>query len=138
MRSSIGLEKAVRIPNSPQLTRCHRSDPLLNTPAYGFVARARDTRTSQIVALKQIRMDARERYSGIPITALREIGILRSTRHQNVVKVIDVAVGGSSKRKDDEDVSDEGRAGLTRDEIYMVMEYAEQVGVFHPSLLSGG
>lgn len=74
-------------------------------------------------------MDARERYSGIPITALREIGILRSTKHPNVVKVIDVAVGSKQEEEDDdENDSSDAKADLTRDEIYMVMEYAEQVG----------
>lgn len=79
-------------------------------------------------------MDSRERYSGIPITALREIGILRSIRHQNIVEVIDVAVGCPKKEKKDDDEDDdmlEWKADLTRDEIYMVMEYAEQVGWSH-------
>ena len=56
-------------------------------------------------------MGADERQNGIPITALREISILRSLDHANVVDVLDVAVG------------EEG-------EVYMVMEYAEQVGDF--------
>lgn len=45
------------------------------------------------------------------ITALREISILRSLKHQNIIDVIDVAVGAH-----------------TMDEVYMVMEYAQQVG----------
>ena len=64
-----------------------------------------------MVALKQIRLSSEERQNGIPITALREISILRSLKHVNIVNVLDVAVG----EKD-------------LDEIYMVMEYAEQVG----------
>ena len=47
----------------------------------------------------------------MPITALREISILRSLKHSNIIDVIDVAVN----------------ARATED-IYMVMEYAEQVG----------
>ncbi|KAI9789100.1 MAG: hypothetical protein M1816_006350 [Peltula sp. TS41687] len=105
----------------------------LGEGSYGFVARARVTRTSAIVALKQIRMDARERYSGIPITALREIGILRSTKHANVVKVLDVAIGckktddGADEEKEEEEEEEDGKGGdLSRDDIYLVMEYAEQ------------
>ena len=60
-------------------------------------------------------MGADERQNGIPITALREISILRSLDHANVVDVLDVAVG--------EEGEGEG-------EVYMVMEYAEQVGDF--------
>ena len=78
--------------------------------AYGVVYRAKDRSTSRIVALKQVRIPVEERQNGVPITALREISILRSLKHDNIVNVIDVAVG--------EDAIDE---------IYMVMEYAEQV-----------
>lgn len=76
-----------------------------------MVYRARDKVTSQVVALKQVRISPEERQNGIPITALREISILRSLKHNNIVNVFDVAVGEK-----------------VVDEIYMVMEYAEQVG----------
>ena len=79
--------------------------------AYGVVYRARDRPTSKIVALKQVRISPEERQNGIPITALREISILRSLKHNNIINVLDVAVGAAAL-----------------DEIYMVMEYAEQVG----------
>jgi cyclin-dependent kinase 10 len=80
-------------------------------PAYGIVYRARDMTSSKIVALKQVRISAEERQNGVPVTALREISILRSLKHQNIIDVIDVAVQPTAM-----------------DEIYMVMEYAEQVG----------
>ena len=84
--------------------------------AYGVVHRARQRSSSRVVALKEIRMSAEERQNGIPITALREISILRSLKHANIVNVLDVAVGDT-----------------TLDEIFMVMEYAEQVGDhYHP------
>lgn len=73
--------------------------------------RARHRTSANLVALKQIRLSVEERQNGIPITALREISILRSLKHINIVNVLDVAVGDT-----------------TLDEIYMVMEYAEQVG----------
>ena len=83
----------------------------LHFPAYGVVYRARDYKTSKIVALKQVRISPEERQNGVPITAIREISILRSLKHENIVNVLDVAVGDTAM-----------------DEIYMVMEYAEQVG----------
>ena len=65
------------------------------------------------MALKQVRIPEEERHNGMPITALREISILRSLKHSNIVNVMDVAVGD----------------GLM-EEVYMVMEYAEQVSLF--------
>lgn len=85
--------------------------------------RAKDKRNGSIVALKTIRIFASEKGEGsrvtlvlhdrsdpvVPITALREISILRSLKHQNVISVLEVAVG------------------TELDEIFMVEEYAEQV-----------
>ena len=87
--------------------------------AYGVVYRARETQTSRILAIKQIRIPPEGRQNGIPITALREISILRSLKHNNVINVLDVAVGGQAM-----------------DEVYMVMEYAEQVGGPIPRVLT--
>lgn len=88
----------------------HRVRLRSSAVAYGVVYRAKDRRTSSVVALKQVRIPVEERQNGIPITALREISILRSLKHSNIISVLDVAVGDRAM-----------------DEIYMVMEYAEQV-----------
>lgn len=89
--------------------------------AYGIVFRARERSTSQIVALKQVRTSPEERQNGLPITALREVSILRSLRHENIVNVLEVAV-----------------EELAMDEIYMVMEYCEQVGNPTPKVSTYG
>ena len=73
------------------------------------------------MALKQVRIPQEERQNGVPITALREISILRSLKHKNIIDVLDVAVGDKSM-----------------DEVYMVMEYAEQVGNPIPMALARG
>ncbi|MCJ1346468.1 Cyclin-dependent kinase 10 [Peltigera leucophlebia] len=83
----------------------------LGEGTYGVVYRARNKKSSQVVALKQVRISPEDRQNGIPITTLREISILRSLKHNNIINVSDVAVGETEM-----------------DEIYMVMEYAEQVG----------
>ena len=88
-----------------------RPDLLL---AYGVVYRARALTSSNIVALKQIRLTPEERQNGIPVTALREISLLRSLKHENIINVMDVAVGDTD----------------ALDEVFMVMEYCEQVGSF--------
>ncbi|EPS44693.1 hypothetical protein H072_1328 [Dactylellina haptotyla CBS 200.50] len=89
----------------------------LGEGTYGVVRRARDRKISNrtdkhaIVALKQVRIFDEDRNNGIPITALREIFLLRDLKHRNVVRVLDIAVG--------DELND----------VYMVMEYAEQVGL---------
>ncbi|KTW28738.1 uncharacterized protein T551_02588 [Pneumocystis jirovecii RU7] len=76
--------------------------------AYGVVYRAKDKRNNTVVALKAVRIFDNDRYSGIPITTLREISILRSLKHKNIISVLEVAVGKAL------------------DDIYMVEEYCEQ------------
>ncbi|KAJ3184828.1 Cyclin-dependent kinase 10 [Gaertneriomyces sp. JEL0708] len=73
---------------------------------YGIVYRARSRENGRILALKRIRME--QESEGMPVSSLREIALLRSLRHENIVQVVDVAVG----------------VGL--ENIFMVMEYCEQ------------
>ncbi|KAJ3273303.1 Cyclin-dependent kinase 10 [Borealophlyctis nickersoniae] len=58
---------------------------------YGIVYRARDRRSGDIVALKRIRMEHEQ--EGLPISSLREISLLKSLNHENIVRVLDVVVG---------------------------------------------
>jgi len=51
---------------------------------YGEVYRARNTHTSEIVALKKIKLENED--EGVPSTALREISILKELQpHPNIV-----------------------------------------------------
>lgn len=72
---------------------------------YGVVTRARDRVTGDIVALKRIKME--ETTGGFPQTSIREINILMTLRHPNVVGIKEIVVG----RK--------------LNDVYMVMEYME-------------
>ncbi|VDN15554.1 unnamed protein product, partial [Dibothriocephalus latus] len=72
---------------------------------YGVVYRARDKKTSEIVALKRLKME-KER-DGFPITSLREINTLMKAQHENIVTVREVVVGNNM------------------DKIYLVMDYVE-------------
>jgi cell division cycle 2-like protein len=77
----------------------------INEGTYGVVYRARDKKTSEVVALKKVKME-KER-EGFPLTSLREINILLSFHHPSIVDVKEVVVGSSL------------------DSIFMVMEYME-------------
>ncbi|KAK0748863.1 kinase-like domain-containing protein [Apiosordaria backusii] len=57
--------------------------------AYGWVSRAKCLSTSQIVALKRLKTDPKDR-SGLPVTGLREIQILRNSSHRNIVPLLEV------------------------------------------------
>ncbi|KAJ0401081.1 hypothetical protein P43SY_005686 [Pythium insidiosum] len=73
---------------------------------YGTVYRARDRRSQRIVALKRVLLH-NEGSDGFPITALREIKLLKRLRHPNCVQLLDVVVG----RK--------------RSSVFLVFEYCE-------------
>lgn len=74
---------------------------------YGIVWKARDLITQDIVALKQIKFDNSIEKEGFPITALREINVLLSLNHENIVTTKEMVIG------------------KTHIQTYMVMEYFE-------------
>jgi len=55
---------------------------------YGQVYKARDKRASVLVALKKVRLENEK--EGFPITAVREIKILRQLNHKNIVNLREV------------------------------------------------
>ncbi|KOB70728.1 Cyclin dependent kinase 12 transcript variant B, partial [Operophtera brumata] len=55
---------------------------------YGQVYKARDKNTSQLVALKKVRLENEK--EGFPITAVREIKILRQLNHKNIVNLREI------------------------------------------------
>lgn len=74
---------------------------------YGVVFRARETETGEVVALKQLKVQAAKSDDGFPVASLREISILLKLDHQNIVRCREVAVG------------------ITQNHIFMVLDYAE-------------
>jgi serine/threonine protein kinase len=60
----------------------------LGEGTYGKVYKARHRRSSEIVAMKQMKLDARE--EGVPSTAIREIALLKELSHVNVVRLLDI------------------------------------------------
>lgn len=65
--------------------------------AYGWVSRAKELATGKIVALKRLKIDPKDR-SGLPVTGLREIQILRDCDHRNVVRLKEVVVGDDTRK----------------------------------------
>ncbi|KAK6923397.1 Protein kinase domain, partial [Dillenia turbinata] len=81
---------------------------------------AREIETGEIVALKKIRMD-NER-EGFPITAIREIKILRKLHHPNVIKLKEIVTSpGPEKDEHGKPVNGNKYKGG----IYMVFEYMD-------------
>ncbi|CAG8635871.1 7712_t:CDS:2, partial [Dentiscutata heterogama] len=62
----------------------------LGEGTFGEVHKGKHTKSGKIVALKRILMHNEK--EGIPITAIREIKILRQLNHQNVVSLSDMAI----------------------------------------------
>lgn len=59
--------------------------------SYGWVTRAKDITTGEVVALKKLKMDNSP--DGFPVTGLREIQTLLESRHTNVVYLREIVIG---------------------------------------------
>ena len=59
--------------------------------SYGWVSRAREVATGEVVALKKLKMDNLN--DGFPVTGLREIQTLMASRHTNIVTLREVVMG---------------------------------------------
>lgn len=78
---------------------------------YGSVYKAKDRLTNELVAMKKIRMTNEK--EGFPITAIREIKLLRDMDHENVVKLKEVV---SSK---------ETKENRGKGSVYIVFEFMD-------------
>ncbi len=82
--------------------------------AYGQVWMGRDKASGEIVALKKVRMDQEK--EGFPVTAIRELKMLRSLRHENIVNLKEIVTGQNRNRN---------KTARNKHEIYMVFEYVD-------------
>ncbi|XP_017783565.1 PREDICTED: cyclin-dependent kinase 10 isoform X2 [Nicrophorus vespilloides] len=111
--TSFKTGKTMSIPDSDVLGRCRFVSEFeklnrIGEGTYGIVYRAKDTVSDKIVALKKVRMDLER--DGVTISSLREIQILLTCRHENIVQLKEVVVGKS----------------LESSSIFLAMEYCEQ------------
>ncbi|KAF0323245.1 Serine/threonine-protein kinase [Colletotrichum sp. SAR11_59] len=76
---------------------------------YGWVSRAKESRTNRVVALKRLKIEPGDR-NGLPVTGLREIQILRDCNHRNIVNLEEVVVGEETTKIEN---------------IFLVLEFVE-------------
>ena len=74
--------------------------------SYGWVSRAKDVVTGEVVAVKKLKIDSSMR-DGIPVTGLREIQCLMESRHNHIVQLKEVVTGSQL------------------DQVYLVMDFVE-------------
>lgn len=97
-------------PYCPEIGRYERVKKI-GQGTFGEVFYAKCKRTHKSVALKKVRMENEK--EGFPMTALREIRILQSLSHDNVVKLIEICRSIPSQYNRD------------KGSIYMVFEFCE-------------
>ena len=87
--------KLLRFP-APEWGPCRHVDNFeklnhIEEGSYGWVSRAKETATGDIVALKKLKMDNAN--DGFPVTGLREIQTLMASRHSNIIALREVVMG---------------------------------------------
>ncbi|BFZ02067.1 hypothetical protein BsWGS_05106 [Bradybaena similaris] len=71
---------------------------IIGEGTYGQVYKARDTSNGKLVALKKVRLENEK--EGFPITAVREIKILRQLQHPNIVNLKEIVTDAVDFKKD--------------------------------------
>lgn len=99
---------------------------------FGKVYKAQNTLTGVHVALKRIRMESER--DGFPVTAMREIKLLQSLRHENVVRLYEMMVSNGTQYSLLSAVYPNSQAV----NVYMVFEYMDHdlTGVLSQSQFS--
>ena len=91
--------KSKAIPTPPELIalrqahRCVDSFQIISMigeGTFGQVYKARDLKSNEVIALKKVRLRTDNEREGFPITAVREIKILRQLRHENIVNLKEI------------------------------------------------
>ena len=94
------------VPPQPHMSQLLQSSDryeeinIIGDGAYGTVYKARDTLNDTTVAMKKVKIALSE--DGVPVSALREISLLRQlgkANHPNVVKLLDICHGQQMGKK---------------------------------------
>ncbi|KAG6555828.1 hypothetical protein Mapa_002469 [Marchantia paleacea] len=108
---------------------CFEKIEQIGEGTYGQVYMAKEKATGEIVALKKVRMDNEK--EGFPITAIREIKILKKLKHANVIKLKEIVTSRGDKMENDflgpekEDGAKPVDDNKFKGSIYMVFEYMD-------------
>ncbi|XP_067282610.1 cyclin-dependent kinase 12 [Pseudorasbora parva] len=99
---------------------------IIGEGTYGQVYKAKDKDTGELVALKKVRLDNEK--EGFPITAIREIKILRQLNHRSVVNMKEIVT-------DKQDALDFKK---DKGAFYLVFEYMDHdlMGLLESGLVS--
>lgn len=95
---------------------CFQQEEQVGEGTYGQVWSARDKQTNELVALKKVRMESER--EGFPLTAIREIKLLKTLHHDNIVALKEIVTGNDGSR-DSRNRSSPGSS------IYLVFEYMD-------------
>ncbi|EPS64414.1 hypothetical protein M569_10366, partial [Genlisea aurea] len=114
------LNVEYRPPWGSRSVECFEKLEQIGEGTYGQVYMAREKKTGDIVALKKIRMDNEN--EGFPLTALREIKILKKLHHQNVIQLKEIVSSPVRQRGDYQGKPDNNKY---KGNIYMVLEYMD-------------
>lgn len=87
--------KLLRFP-APEWGPCRHVDNFeklnhIEEGSYGWVSRAKEVATGEVVALKKLKMENAN--DGFPVTGLREIQTLMASKHTNIVALREVVMG---------------------------------------------
>ncbi|KAL8766653.1 MAG: hypothetical protein Q9209_006636 [Squamulea sp. 1 TL-2023] len=101
--------KLLRFP-APEWSPCRHVDNFeklnhIEEGSYGWVSRAKEVSTGEVVALKKLKMDNSN--DGFPVTGLREIQTLMASKHTNIVNLREVVMGDKL------------------DDVFLVMDFLE-------------
>ncbi|KAI2414080.1 hypothetical protein LOZ41_002980 [Ophidiomyces ophidiicola] len=88
--------------------------------SYGWVSRAKDVTTGDIVAIKKLKME--KCYDGFPVTGLREIQTLQEARHQHIVRLREVVMGD---KMDEVSLTFSFATYCKLRSVYLVMDFLE-------------
>ena len=89
---------------------------------YGQVYRGYNRETNEVVAMKKMRVHSDK--EGYPITAIREIKILKKLQHEHMVRLHEVVTSkGARKAFDPDDPDDDDDSG--HGDLFLVLEYVD-------------
>ncbi|KAL3470159.1 kinase-like domain-containing protein [Aspergillus californicus] len=91
--------------------------------SYGWVSRAKEITTGEIVALKKLKLD--NSLDGFPVTGLREIQTLFEARHHNVVYLREVVMGNKMDEYNELTTHTPRGSALLSNRVYLVMDFLE-------------